>query len=244
MASIIEAEHLSKVYGPETAAPVRALDDVSLAVSEGGFTSIVGPSGSGKSTLLNVLGCLDRPTDGRYWLGGQEVDRMGDRQLSRVRSTMLGFVFQSFNLLPRLNVLENVALPLTYQGVPRRERDARARNLAQRVGLGDRLSHRPAELSGGQAQRVGIARALVVEPRIIFADEPTGNLDSKTAREILALLVELHRDGLTILMVTHDERIASAADRVLHMADGKIARDIRNGERHECVGETSQLLLS
>jgi putative ABC transport system ATP-binding protein len=229
MANIIEAENLTKVYGPETAAPVRALDEVSLSVREGGFTGIVGPSGSGKSTLLNVLGCLDRPSEGRYWLGGREVDKLGDRALSRVRASMLGFVFQSFNLLPRLSVVENVALPLTYQRMPRRERAERARELARRVGLGDRLSHRPAELSGGQAQRVGIARALVVEPRVIFADEPTGNLDSKTAQEILALLVGLHRDGLTIIMVTHDEHIAGAADRILHMIDGKIARDVRNG---------------
>ncbi|MGD2174672.1 MAG: ABC transporter ATP-binding protein [Candidatus Brocadiaceae bacterium] len=225
MAPLIRAERLTKVYGAETVAPVTALDDVSLQIEERSFTGIVGPSGSGKSTLLNLLGCLDKPSSGQYWFDGREVDRLPDDELSRLRASAMGFVFQSFNLLPRLSVVENVALPLTYQGVARGERTSRAEEMADRLGLGDRRHHRPSELSGGQAQRVGIARALVTSPRVVFADEPTGNLDSKTAEEILSVLAGLHSDGLTVVMVTHDEQIVQASDRILHIIDGKLARD-------------------
>jgi len=225
MTTLIDGRSLVKVYGAQAGARVRALDDVTVGIREGEFVGIAGPSGSGKSTLLNVLGCLDRPSSGQYWLAGREVAALPDQELSRVRAGELGFVFQSFNLLPRLDVLENIAVPLTYQGVAPRERKRRARELAERLGLGERLHHRPAELSGGQAQRVGIARALVAGPRVVFADEPTGNLDSKTAEDILRLLVELHHGGLTIVMVSHDDHIVRKADRVLHMIDGKIASD-------------------
>ncbi len=223
MAELIDARSLSKVYGARGGASVHALDDVSLTVQEGEFVGIAGPSGSGKSTLLHILGCLDHPSDGSYWLAGREVATLGDRELSRIRASIVGFVFQSFNLLHRLSVVENIALPLAYQGVHRRERQRRARELAERVGLGHRLSHRPGELSGGEAQRTGIARALVVSPRVVFADEPTGNLDSKTAEDVLDLLAELHREGLTIVIVSHEQSIVSRCERVLHIIDGKVA---------------------
>jgi len=225
MAKLIEARALTKVYGPQASAGVRALDGVSLTIDEGEFVGIAGPSGSGKSTLLHILGCLDHPSEGSYWLSGQEVASLGDRELSRIRASMVGFVFQSFNLLQRLSVVENIALPLAYRGVERRERQRRAKDLAERVGLGHRLSHRPAELSGGEAQRVGVARALVVSPRVVFADEPTGNLDSKTAEEVLELLVGLHEEGMTVVMVSHDHRIVGRCGRVLHIIDGKMASD-------------------
>ncbi len=225
MTVLIDAQSLVKVYGAQTGVSVHALAGVDIQVQEGEFVGIAGPSGSGKSTLLNVLGCLDRPTSGRYLLDGLDVAVLSDRELSRIRSSTVGFVFQSFNLLPRLSVLENIGLPLAYAGVARRERRRRAEELADRLGLADRASHRPSELSGGQAQRVGIARALASSPRAVFADEPTGNVDSKTAEGILELLVELHRDGMTIVLVSHDERIVSAADRAVHIIDGQVATD-------------------
>jgi putative ABC transport system ATP-binding protein len=228
MANLIEARALTKVYGAQASAGVRALDGVSLTIEDGEFVGIAGPSGSGKSTLLHILGCLDRPTEGSYWLAGQEVATLGDRELSRIRASMVGFVFQSFNLLQRLSVVENIALPLAYRGVERRERQRRAKDLAERVGLGHRLSHRPAELSGGEAQRVGIARALVASPQVVFADEPTGNLDSKTAQEVLELVVGLHEEGLTVVMVSHDPRIVGRCGRVMHMIDGKMASDSKD----------------
>jgi len=223
MAVLIDARSLVKVYGAVAGARVRALDDVSVTVQEGEFVGIAGPSGSGKATLLHILGCLDRPTSGSYVLAGHDVATLPDRPLSRVRASTVGFIFQSFNLLPRLSVVENIALPLAYQGIGSRERKRRATQLAERLGLGDRLSHRPTQLSGGQAQRVAIARALAPSPRAVFADEPTGNLDSKTAAEILALLLELHEGGLTIVLVSHDEHVAQATERVLHMIDGRLA---------------------
>jgi len=225
MDRLIHTQGLAKVYGAREGARVRALDGIDLSVARGEFLGIVGPSGSGKSTLLQILGCLDRQSEGSYELAGREVSTLNDRELSRLRSREIGFVFQSFNLLPRLNVLENIALPLAYQGVPRTERARRASELAERVGIGDRLRHRPAELSGGQAQRVGLARALAPRPRIIFADEPTGNLDTKTAEEILEMLIALHREGMTIALVTHDHDLVKRVDRVIHLVDGRIVSD-------------------
>ncbi|NLW50707.1 MAG: ABC transporter ATP-binding protein [Candidatus Brocadiaceae bacterium] len=241
MGSLIEVEGLSKVYGVRGGVQVRAVDDVSLKIDEGEFVGIAGPSGSGKSTLLHIMGCLDRPSGGVYRLDGRDVAALEDRELSRVRSSVVGFVFQSFNLLQRLDVVENIALPLAYQGVARAQRRRRAAEMAERVGLGDRLTHRPAELSGGQAQRAGIARALVGEPRVLFADEPTGNLDSHTAHEVLDLLIDLHREGITIAMVSHDHSIVSRCRRVLHIVDGRIHSDTFTAESTEqLAGEPSE----
>jgi len=205
---------------------IQALREVDLRISAGEYVAIMGPSGSGKSTLLNVLGCLDRPTGGRYLLGGEDVSRMTDNQLSEVRNRRIGFIFQSFNLIPQLSILENIEVPLFYQGLPRRRRHPRSRELARLVGLGDRVHHRPAELSGGQRQRVAIARALANEPLVLLADEPTGNLDSRTADEILALFDDLHRRGRTIVMVTHEKKVAEHSARIVQLHDGRIASDV------------------
>ncbi len=202
---------------------VHALAGASLRVDEGEFVSIIGPSGSGKSTLMNILGCLDRPTSGTYVLDGTPVEELDDDGLALVRSRMIGFVFQSYNLLPRTSALENVATPLLYQGVPKHERLARARAALERIGLGDRLDHDPTELSGGQQQRVAIARALVTEPRLLLADEPTGNLDSHTGEEVLELFHELNRSGVTIVLITHDADVAVRASRQVHVLDGRVA---------------------
>jgi putative ABC transport system ATP-binding protein len=208
---------------------VRALRGVSLSVVEGDFVALMGPSGSGKSTLLNLLGCLDRPTAGQYFLGDQDVSEMDDDQLSEVRSRFLGFIFQSYNLLAQYTVVENIEIPLLYQGC-RLNDETRARcvRLAELVGLGDRLDHRPSQLSGGQQQRVAIARSLVNDPHVVLADEPTGNLDSRTSDEIMDLLGELNRFGKTIIMVTHENDIAARARRVVRMRDGHIESDVRN----------------
>jgi putative ABC transport system ATP-binding protein len=208
---------------------VRALRGVTLSVDEGDFVALMGPSGSGKSTLLNLLGCLDRPTAGQYFLGEQDVSEMDDDQLSEVRSRYLGFIFQSYNLLAQYTVVENIEIPLLYQGC-RLDDETRARcvRLAELVGLGDRLDHRPMQLSGGQQQRVAIARSLVNDPHVVLADEPTGNLDSKTSDEIMALLCELNASGKTIIMVTHENDIAAHARRVVRMRDGHIESDVRN----------------
>ena len=217
---MIEAEGLTKVY-PMGTANVHALRGVSLRLGSGGFLALMGPSGSGKSTLMHLLGCLDTPTSGSYRFEGQEVSTLSDRERARVRSARIGFVFQTFNLLPRFSARENVVMPLLYRkGIL----DAPGRAVAalERVGLGDRVEHRPTELSGGQQQRVAIARALVTDPSIILADEPTGNLDRATGDDILHLLVELHEEGRTILVVTHDPHVAGYAERVLHMLDGRI----------------------
>jgi len=203
-------------------ADVHALDGVSITFDEGDYAAIMGPSGSGKSTLLNLLGCLDRPTSGSYLLGGEDVAALSDNDLSDIRSRRLGFIFQSYNLIPQLTVLENIEVPLYYQGASEAESRRRAEELAEQVGLSHRLGHRPAELSGGQQQRAAIARALVNQPLVLLADEPTGNLDSATGREILALLDDLNRHGRTILMVTHDDSIAKRASRVVRMADGRV----------------------
>ena len=224
---IIRTEGLRKYYvlGAET---VRAVRGVDLRVSRGEFVAIMGPSGSGKSTFMNLIGCLDTPTDGRYWLNGREVSELSDDQLARVRNRDIGFVFQTFNLLPRASSLHNVELPLIYAGVPAKVRRKLAEEKLERVGLGDRMHHKPPELSGGQRQRVAIARALVNDPALLLADEPTGNLDSATSREIVEILVELNRAGQTILLVTHESDIAQAASRQIHLTDGLVDRDFFN----------------
>ena len=203
---------------------VPALRGVDVDIAAGEFVAIMGPSGSGKSTLMHILGCLDTATDGQYLLDDQDVGRLSRRQLARVRNHKVGFVFQTFNLMPRMTVDENVALPLKYRGgVPRRERRERARKLLDRLGLADRIGHRPDELSGGERQRVAIARALVGEPAILMADEPTGNLDSRAGAEVMATFAELHAAGHTIILVTHDPNVASRAERIIEMADGQVA---------------------
>src|SRR5277367_3082680 len=208
---------------------VRALRGVTLEVEEGDFVALMDPSGSGKSTLLNVLGCLDRPTSGEYYLGNEEVASMADDQLSEIRSLYLGFIFQSYNLLPQYTLVENIEVPLLYQGRPLGpETRARCVELAELVGLGDRLGHRPSQLSGGQQQRVAIARALVNDPHVILADEPTGNLDSHTSDVIMRLLRKLNEAGKTIIMVTHENDIAAWARRVVRLRDGRIESDVRN----------------
>ncbi len=217
---VIEAQDLTKVYRMGTT-EVHALRGVSLRVAAGEFLALMGASGSGKSTLMHLLGCLDTPTAGRYRLEGQDVSTLSDEARSCVRNTRIGFVFQSFNLLPRLDALENVALPLLYRGRVKNTH-RRATEALERVGLADRARHRPMELSGGERQRVAIARALVVEPVIILADEPTGNLDSATGDEVIKLLTGLHAEGRTILVVTHDAQVAACAQRTLYMRDGQI----------------------
>ena len=204
---------------------VHALRDVSLTISEGESVAVMGPSGSGKSTLMNILGCLDRPSSGGYWLVGEEVSQLDRNALARLRNRTLGFVFQSFNLLSRTTALENVELPLLYAGISARERHTRARDALARVGLGDRLHHHPNQMSGGQQQRVAVARALVTHPHLIVADEPTGNLDSRTSVEIMALFQELGRTGITLLLVTHEADIARYASRVVVMHDGRVRSD-------------------
>ena len=221
-APIISLERVSRVYDMGRVA-VPALDDVSLGVQPGEFVAIVGPSGSGKSTMMNILGCLDRPTHGAYRLAGTPVAELDDDGLAKLRSRSIGFIFQSYNLLPRTTALDNVAAPLLYQGVGRAERIRRARAALDRLGLGDRVDHEPTELSGGQQQRVAVARALVTEPALILADEPTGNLDSHAGAEVISLLRELHRAGRTIVLITHDPDVAASADRQVHLLDGRIA---------------------
>ncbi len=208
--------------GTET---VHALRGVSLQIKRNEFTAIMGPSGSGKSTLMNLLGCLDTPTDGEYWLNGQQVSELDDNELARIRNKEIGFVFQTFNLLPRATALHNVELPLIYAGMSARQRRERAAYALDQVGLADRTHHRPNELSGGQRQRVAIARALVNSPSILLADEPTGNLDSATSGEIMQVLDQLHRGGQTIILITHERDIAAHAHRAVHLLDGMVARD-------------------
>ncbi len=222
--ALIEVADLRRAYrlGEVT---VPALQGVSLTIRRGEFVAVMGPSGSGKSTFMNLLGCLDRPSGGRYWLAGEEVGSLSPDRLAAVRNRSIGFVFQSFNLLPRASALENVELPLIYAGVPAAERHRRAREKLARVGLAERTGHLPHQLSGGQQQRVAIARALVNEPMLLLADEPTGALDSRTGLELMALLQELNDDGLTIVLVTHEHDIAAFARRVIHFRDGRVVDD-------------------
>ena len=221
---MISASALNKVFGSGDT-QVQALRDVSLQISENEFVAIMGSSGSGKSTLMNILGCLDTPSSGSYQLAGADVSQLDDAALSAMRNQHIGFIFQSFHLLPRLSAAENVALPLRYTATPAEQALQRAETLLQQVGLGHRMHHKPAEMSGGQRQRVAIARALINNPKVIFADEPTGNLDSKTSVEIMQLLTELHRQGNTVVMVTHEDDIAAYAQRVIRMRDGQILED-------------------
>jgi putative ABC transport system ATP-binding protein len=228
MPAIVQITDLYKNYYLESVV-VQALQGVTLMVDEGDFVALMGPSGSGKSTLLNLLGCLDRPTSGRYLLGDQDVSEMDDDQLSEIRSRYLGFIFQSYNLLPQYTVVENIEVPLLYQGCKLNdETRLHCIRLAELVGLGERLDHRPMQLSGGQQQRVAIARALVNNPHVILADEPTGNLDSHTSDEIMQMLTRLNQQGKTIIMVTHEQDIAGWAKRVVRMRDGRIESDERN----------------
>ncbi|HLG06471.1 MAG TPA: ABC transporter ATP-binding protein [Gemmatimonadales bacterium] len=223
--SIIVVRNLRREYqmGAET---VRALRGVDLTIRRNEFVAVMGPSGSGKSTLMNLIGCLDSPTEGEYWINGHRVSDLGDDELARIRNKEIGFVFQTFNLLPRASALQNVELPLIYGGTGARERRRMAADALERVGLGDRMHHRPNELSGGQRQRVAIARALVNHPSIILADEPTGNLDSKTSEEILTLFDKLHHEGQTIILVTHEHDIAAHAHRQVHLKDGNVEHDV------------------
>jgi putative ABC transport system ATP-binding protein len=226
MTAVIEIVDLERDFklGPTT---VRALRGVSLRVDPGEYVAIVGPSGSGKTTLMNVIGCLDSPTSGTYLLDGEEVSHLDDDDLSHIRNAKIGFVFQTFNLLPRATALDNVALPLVYAGASRRERRRAARAALERVELGERLDHRPDQLSGGQRQRVAIARALVNTPKLLLADEPTGNLDQRTGAEIVQLFEQLNRDGMTVVLVTHDDHLAGRARRRVRIIDGEIASDER-----------------
>ena len=223
---VILTHHLAREYqmGAEV---VHALRGVDIQIKKNEFVAVMGPSGSGKSTLMNLIGCLDTPTGGEYWLNSQKVSDLSDDELARIRNKEIGFVFQTFNLLPRADALHNVELPLIYAGISAKDRRDRAARSLQQVGLGDRMDHRPNELSGGQRQRVAIARALVNQPSILLADEPTGNLDSATGNEIMGLFNELHGSGQTIVLVTHEHDIAAHARRQIHLLDGKIARDER-----------------
>jgi len=224
VAEIIRVENVRKIYRMgET--EVRALDGVSLTVEEGEFLIVMGPSGSGKTTLLHLMGCLDKPTEGEIYIASTPVSKLSDAQLAKVRNKMIGFVFQQFNLLSRLTALENVELPMIYAGVPKSLRRKRAKELLELVGLGDRLHHRPTQLSGGQMQRVAIARALANDPVVLLADEPTGNLDSKSGEEILKIFSELNERGQTVVIVTHDPEVAKQGDRIIRMRDGKIVAE-------------------
>ena len=230
MDHVIQLNDIIKNYYVGTVV-VRALRGVTVEILRNEYVAIMGPSGSGKSTMMNILGCLDTPTKGRYLLNGSDVSRMDDNQLAEIRNKEIGFVFQTFNLLPRYTALENVMLPLIYAGMPKHERLARATEVLEEVGLGDRVEHKPNELSGGQRQRVAIARAMVNKPSIILADEPTGNLDSKTSLDIMRLLDEIHRLGNTVILVTHEEDIALHAKRVIRLMDGMVESDVVNNNR-------------
>lgn len=240
--NIINIEHIAKIYQVGTE-EVHALADVSIRIDKNEYVAIMGPSGSGKSTLMNILGCLDTPTKGLYDFKGQNVSQMNDNELASIRNREIGFVFQTFNLLARSDALHNVELPLIYAGVPTAERRERAEAALENVGLADRMRHKPNELSGGQRQRVAVARALVTNPAIILADEPTGNLDTKTGEDIMVLFQEINSSGNTIILVTHEEYIAEHAERIIRLRDGLIEKDeivekrlIRNGSNHFNLG--------
>ncbi|MEO0278989.1 MAG: ABC transporter ATP-binding protein [candidate division WOR-3 bacterium] len=233
---VILTVDLWKVYQLSEEVCVEALRGINLQILEGEYIAIMGPSGSGKSTLLNVIGCLDRPSRGKYFLGGEDVSTLDDDTLSEIRGKRIGFIFQSYNLIPQLTVLENIQMPLVYQGKDLRKYKEHCIRLAELVGLGDRLHHRPTQLSGGQQQRVAIARALVNDPFIILADEPTGNLDSKTGMEVLELIDKLNSQGKTIILVTHDEKVALHAHRIIHMKDGQIEKEYNRRLTKEKLG--------
>ena len=225
MAKLIELRDVYKIYGEGLESEVRALDGVSLDIEKGEFVAVVGQSGSGKSTMMNVLGCLDIPTRGDYFLDGVDVRELTDRELSHIRNKQIGFIFQQYNLIQSLNVFENVELPLIYQGIGAERRREPAEEALEKVGLAGRQKHRPTEMSGGQQQRVAIARAIATHPPIIMADEPTGALDSRTGREVLAFLQQLNREGTTVILITHDNGIAATARRIVRLQDGKIVED-------------------
>ncbi|MDR2887033.1 MAG: ABC transporter ATP-binding protein [Bacteroidales bacterium] len=231
MDKVIEITDIVKTYQIGSVI-VRALRSVSLSINRNEYVAIMGPSGSGKSTLMNMLGCLDTPTGGQYILNGSDVSKMEDDNLAEIRNKEIGFVFQTFNLLPRYTALENVTLPLIYAGVAKAEREKLAVESLEKVGLQDRMNHKPNELSGGQRQRVAIARALVNKPSIILADEPTGNLDSKTSIDIMGLMNDIHRNGNTVILVTHEEDIAQHAARIIRLFDGEVAQDVMNPHFH------------
>ncbi len=232
---VIKTENLSKIYTMGTQ-QVAALKEISISIDRNEYVALMGPSGSGKSTLMNLLGCLDTPTGGSYWLNGTDVSSMDDDELAHIRNREIGFVFQTFNLLPRLSSLENVALPLVYSGISKRERQKRAQDVLDQVGLGDRVRHKPNELSGGQRQRVAIARALVNNPAIILADEPTGNLDTKTSVEIMDIFDSIQANGNTVILVTHEPDIAEYAHRIIRLRDGLVEIDQMQKKK---AGQTS-----
>lgn len=231
MSALVEIRDVCKIYNPGEN-EVRALDHVSVSIDAGEFVAIIGQSGSGKSTLMNVLGCLDVPTGGLYRLHGQDVSRLNDNELSDIRNREIGFIFQGFNLIPNLTALENVELPLIYRGVGKAERTELSRVALEKVGLQNRMDHRPAEMSGGQQQRVAIARAIAQAPPVILADEPTGNLDSHSTKEILEILKGLHREGRTVILITHDNEVAAQAERIIKIKDGRIESDSAEQKAH------------
>lgn len=227
MDELIEIRNMCKIYNPGEN-EVRALDHVDLQIDRHEFVAIIGQSGSGKSTLMNMLGCLDVPTSGTYYLNGQDVSHLTDDELSDIRNREIGFIFQGFNLIANMTALENVELPLIYRGVSRKEREELSKTALKKVGLEKRMDHKPSEMSGGQQQRVAIARAIAQAPPVILADEPTGNLDSGSTKEIMGILKELHREGRTVILITHDNEIAARAKRIIRIMDGKIVADINN----------------
>lgn len=235
MSALVEIHDMCKIYNPGEN-EVRALDHVSVSIDKGEFVAIIGHSGSGKSTLMNMLGCLDVPTSGTYLLNGQDVSDLEDDELSDIRNREIGFIFQGFNLIPNLTALENVELPLIYRGVGRSQRQELSKIALEKVGLGQRMSHRPSEMSGGQQQRVAIARAIAQAPPVILADEPTGNLDSRSTGEIMEILKELHEEGRTVIIITHDNDIAAQAKRVIKISDGHIESDSGADNRTEETG--------
>ena len=232
MGSLVDIKNIHKIYNPGEN-EVRALDGVSLKIERGEYVAIIGQSGSGKSTLMNMLGCLDVPSSGSYFLNGQDVSHMTDNELSDIRNKEIGFIFQGFNLIPGLTALENVELPLVYRGIAKRAREKLSTVALEKVGLAHRMDHKPSEMSGGQQQRVAIARAIAQAPPIILADEPTGNLDSKSTVEIMRILEGLHEEGRTVILITHDNEIAEQADRVIKIRDGRVEEDYYNKDREK-----------
>ena len=236
---LIEVRDVYKIYNPGEN-QVNALDGVSITIDEGEFVAIIGQSGSGKSTLMNMLGLLDTPTHGEYYINGKLVDDLTDDQMSAIRNEEIGFIFQGFNLISSLTALENVELPLVYRGMPKQERREISQDALERVGLGERMNHLPAEMSGGQQQRVAVARAIAAKPPVILADEPTGNLDTKSTKEVMAILHELKDEGRTVIVVTHDNEIAEEAERVIRIRDGKVVEDYINPGYEEKYGRESK----